>query len=517
MAYTWNFGQRDFKHTPPSGYKALNTYNLPDPTIEDPSKHFNTVIYEGDPGQTNEVTGVGFEPDLVWIKNLDNANSHGMFDQVRGDTKLIYANLTAAEDTISDFSFTSDGFTTDSTDNTYNNSFTYVSWNWEAGTTNVTKEVGALSDDLYDQSDDWSGNGTSDGNTTSGQGWDKAFDNERGSYYKGAYTLGSSSSTFTFDTSNKPTWSNKIEVYFRKYDGTANVNGGSDFTTVSEWTTAGVYVEGWYDISSIAGTSGTLSTITTTDVANNYVSIQSIRLDGKILVDSTVSVADIPSIESTYRANPEAGFSIINYTGTLTAGTVAHGLNATPNFVLAKNREAANDWVVYHSDLSAAHTLYLNGNGVQGSAPTIWPGAHDSDTVNIGDAAVHNATGQEQLMYAWSEVAGYSKFGKYDGTAVANPGPAYVYCGFRPAWVMVKNRDAAEDWFIWDSERDGYNPIYQHLEIYSADVQNATTNDGVIDILSNGFKIRSQYSPNNANTYVFAAFAESPFKYANAR
>ena len=81
---------------------------------------------------------------------------------------------------------------------------------------------------------------------------------------------------------------------------------------------------------------------------------------------------------------------------------------------------------------------------------------------------------------------------------------------------MVKNRDAAENWLIWDNKRDGYNPVYKHFEITPVSAQNATTNDGVIDILSNGFKIKVQYSPNNANTYVFAAFAESPFKYANA-
>ena len=500
-----NFGQRPFAYTPPTGFKALNTYNLPTPTIKDPSKHFNTVIYEGDPGQTNEVTGVGFEPDLVWIKNLDNANNHGLFDQVRGDTKLIYASLTSTEDTISDFSFTSDGFTTDSTDNTYNNSFTYVSWNWDSASTDEVKAAGALNTSLYNQAG-WVA-ATTATNINSGSTLSDIMNGQDGGSFHGGGT-----SPLILEWSSG-TISGNVRLKLRTYGTAAHTYKVAGDATDHSITVPTLSTFDWYDLGNI----DLVEYKGTCPSSGNAAAIEAIELDGKILVDTGQTPTSVPTIETTYRANPEAGFSIINYTGTDTAGTVLHGLNAAPNFVIAKNREAANDWVVYHSDLNSLHTLYLNGNGLQGSDATIWPGEHNSNTVRIGSAGIHNALGQEQLMYAWSEVAGYSKFGKYDGTAVADPGPAYVYCGFRPAWIMVKNRDAAEDWFIWDSKRDGYNPIYQHLEIYSADVQNANTNDGVIDILSNGFKIRSQYSPNNANTYVFAAFAESPFKYANAR
>ena len=403
-------------YTAPSGYKALCTANLPDPTIADGSTAFDTVTYDGTQ-VTRSITGLDFGPDLVWTKSRSNTTGNELYDSVRGAQELLYSNLTDAETTVTNgiSSFNSDGWTMGNRSALNYLGRTYVGWAWDAGSSNTTIAAGSLNSSVYDQSQDWSGNGTSSGTTYSTQGWDKAFNGQYGAYNYGAYTVSGATSTFTFDVNNKPTWSNKIEVYFIKYDGSANVNGGSDFTTVSTWTTPGTPVEGWYDISSIAGTSGTLSSITTSDVGSNYVSINAIRLDGKILVDSTVSVANVPTIATTVRANPSAGFSIVTLTGTGSSASVGHGLNAVPSMVIAKNRNASNDWPVWHSNTSGAtYSLYLNGTAGEGAASAIWPSAPTSSVVNIGSGAVINASGQSTVLYCFAPVEGYSAMGSYD-------------------------------------------------------------------------------------------------------
>ena len=127
-----NFGQRPFAYTPPTGYKKLNTYNLPDSTILDGSQYMNPVLYTGNSG-TQSITGVGFSPDLVWIKNRSNANNHGLWDTVRGYNRGLESNTTNAESypTTNLSSFDADGFTLGSSSNqTNNSSYNYVAWNW---------------------------------------------------------------------------------------------------------------------------------------------------------------------------------------------------------------------------------------------------------------------------------------------------------------------------------------------------------------------------------------------------
>ena len=143
-----NFGQRAFTHTAPSGYKALCTANLPTPTIADGSTVMDVKLYTGN-GSTQSITGLGFSPDLVWIKRRSSAISHALLDSMRGANKVIYSNLTAAEDTYIDTlsSFNSDGFTLDS-DATWGgvnaNSSTYVGWTWDAGSSTVSNTDGSI-------------------------------------------------------------------------------------------------------------------------------------------------------------------------------------------------------------------------------------------------------------------------------------------------------------------------------------------------------------------------------------
>ena len=146
--FTVNFGQKDFAHTPPSGFKALNTVNMPDPTIKKPTDHFNTVLWAGNDSQNRAITGVGFQPDLVWLKSRNHAYWHQLHDAVRGTSSgVLYMNQNHAED--DDYglaSFNSDGFTVmkDANNDAQNdNGKTYVAWNWKAGGSSSTNNDGA--------------------------------------------------------------------------------------------------------------------------------------------------------------------------------------------------------------------------------------------------------------------------------------------------------------------------------------------------------------------------------------
>jgi len=145
-----NFGQRAFAYTAPSGYKALCTQNLPTPTIgattaTQANKYFNPLLYTGT-GSSLDLTGVGFQPDWVWVKGRSNTQSHAIWDSVRGVQKYISSNATAAETTQSTglTSFNSDGFTVGTMSQLNTSAYTYVAWNWKAGGTAVTNSSGTI-------------------------------------------------------------------------------------------------------------------------------------------------------------------------------------------------------------------------------------------------------------------------------------------------------------------------------------------------------------------------------------
>jgi hypothetical protein len=226
------------------------------------------------------------------------------------------------------------------------------------------------------------------------------------------------------------------------------------------------------------------------------------------------------TITSTVSVNQKAGFSVVSYTGT--AGgtqTVGHGLGAAPVFIISKNRtDAGTDWYTATGFLSGwnwnSDYFKLNTTGAKATdgGGTVFPVAPTSAVFTIGDAAT-NGSGKNYIAYCFAEVEGYSKFGSYTGNG-STDGP-FVYCGFRPAWVMVKRTDSADNWNIVDVKRDTGNVADHYL---NADASSAEGIFTIVDILSNGFKARDALSTSvSGGTYIFMAFAESPFKYANAR
>ena len=230
---------------------------------------------------------------------------------------------------------------------------------------------------------------------------------------------------------------------------------------------------------------------------------------------STVSNTD-GSITSNVRANQSAGFSIVTHTGNGTnPSSVGHGLNSAPVFYITKSRDSSTDWVVSTTVIDGTHD-FLDLNNTQAA------GAFDAgiptSSVFYVSGSTTNANGDDYVTYCWSPVSQYSSFGVYTGNG-SNDGP-FVFTGFRPAWLLIKNTIDGTDndyWVLFDTTRSEHNLTDKTL---IANLNNAegTTTHG-IDILSNGFKLRATHTSRNASgdTYIYAAFAEHPFKTARAR
>jgi hypothetical protein len=139
-----NFGQRPFAYTPPTGFKALNTQNLPEPTIKRGNQYFDVSLYTGTGSAQTIVNGGGFQPDLVWQKGRGEVASLRLIDSVRGVDKVIYSNLTnaeATEDGVVD-SFNSNGYTGGGA-NVVTSGFAGVGWQWKASGSTVTNTDGS--------------------------------------------------------------------------------------------------------------------------------------------------------------------------------------------------------------------------------------------------------------------------------------------------------------------------------------------------------------------------------------
>jgi hypothetical protein len=231
------------------------------------------------------------------------------------------------------------------------------------------------------------------------------------------------------------------------------------------------------------------------------------------------------NITSTVRANTTSGFSIVTYTGNGSANqTVGHGLGVAPVFGILKDRDSNSNndqWQIFHTAAGDQYG-YFTTVAFTGTAE-FYPTSGSSTTVTIArgsPAATTNESGDNYVMYLFTPVAGYSAFGSFTGNGNAD-GP-FVFLGFRPAFVMAKLSSATGDWNIVDDNRQTYNDASGN-PVLRANLSNAEedvdTMQGQMDLLSNGFKLRSNNSSLNLNngTIIYAAFAENPFKYSLAR
>jgi hypothetical protein len=222
------------------------------------------------------------------------------------------------------------------------------------------------------------------------------------------------------------------------------------------------------------------------------------------------------SITSTVSANTTSGFSIVTLT-TQASGTatVGHGLGVAPSMYIFKTRVLGESWYTYHTSLGASNFITLNGTGGSTSGPNVWNStAPTSSVFSLGTSWVGSYTA---VVYCFAEVAGYSKFGSYTGNGSAD-GP-FIFTGFKPAFVLIKSSTVASaSWRLWDAKRSTYNVVNSSLfpNLSNAEVSTA---DYAIDFLSNGIKIRAADDGQNysGGTFIYAAFAENPFKYSLAR
>ena len=329
-------------------------------TIKKSNVYFNTTLYTGT-GSSNSITGVGHQPDWVWIKQRNGTENHNLFDAVRTATKRVSSNRNNAEDTQAQqlTAFGTDGFTVGTDNGANQNGQNYVSWNWKAGTTSA-------------------------------------------------------------------------------------ISGGS-------------------------------------------------------ITPTAVSI------------NTTSGFGMYAYTGTGSAGTIAHGLGAVPDALIIKNRDATNSWIVWYNGFNGRTRMVLDSNNASNSnQPYAFNDAVPTSTVvNIGTDTDTNASGNDYIMYVFKNVKGYCKIGTITGNGDVH-GP-FIYTGFKPNFVMTKKIGGTGDWLIRNPNRD-FNGQWRDLYANSTYAETAPDANTESDIYSNGFKLRMSHSNHNENgaTYMFMAFAKEP-------
>jgi hypothetical protein len=221
------------------------------------------------------------------------------------------------------------------------------------------------------------------------------------------------------------------------------------------------------------------------------------------------SATGIGSIDSTGSVNDTAGFSIVSYTGTGSAGTIKHGLSSKPSMIIFKNLSAGRSWMVYHQSLGATKFLYLDATDSEGTDSGFFNDTEPTSSVfSVGTANNTNYNGEAIIAYCFAEKQGYSKFGSYVGNG--NADGTFVYTGFKVAMIICKNTGAAEDWIIKDNTRDIDNPVD---DVLYPNGDYAEDDGATVDFLSNGFKCRTTAANTNqsGNTFIYMAFAENPF------
>ena len=361
--------------------------------------------------------------------------------------------------------------------------------------------AGSLNSSLYNQDENWS---TTSGVTTPAN----AFDGDLST----GGVVASSGSAVTITTSSFT--ATRIRFY-------KNGNNDASLTTITvnganynfpQQSTA----TGWVEVD--LGSSTTVTTFTSTWYGSY--TLYAVEVDGKILVDTSVTLADVPEITSTVRVNRSAGFSIVSYTGTGVNASFAHDLNAAPQWILVKRRDStAQNWAAYHQSIVGMSAGYLHfnlANAFNTGYTAVWNSTDPtSSVVSIGTDPEVNASGGTYIAYCWTPVEGYSAFGSYAGNGISD-GP-FVYTGFRPRWLFVKSSTSAHGWLMVDAARNTYNYVDNYVYANS----NGAENNNVADLftfMANGIKVGNSSATNASGaTFIYAAFAEHPFKTARAR
>ena len=474
-------------------------------TINDPSAHFQTATYTGT-GSSNAITNDGnsnLRPDWLWIKKRSggSARAHQLYDSNRGPTKLIHSNTDGAESTSSTglSTFNTDGFTVVSDDGANGNGHPYVGWQWAAGgaTPSKTYRVVVVSD---------GGNKYRFRNSTN-----------TATFAQSAVTLElQSGGTYTFDLSDS-----SVDGHPMKFSTTSNGThgGGTVYSTGVTYkldgstVTESAYVSGF----NAATTRQIILNVQNTTTLYYFCHYHS-GMGGQADQNATFGSTNFDgSILSRSSENTTSGFSIVRWTGNGTAGaTIGHGLGAVPHLMIVKKRSGSDSWAVYHHKISAdpkTDYINLNGDGARTDSVDRWNDTTPTSTVaTLGDAGAVNGSGATYVGYFFCEKQGYSKFGNYNGNNIADG--TFVYTGFKPAFIILKNTERTQNWRMYDNKRPGINLTDRSLRPNGT---HAEQTNNQIDILSNGFKFRSNDGDSNGydENHIFWAFAEHPLVASN--
>jgi hypothetical protein len=267
----------------------------------------------------------------------------------------------------------------------------------------------------------------------------------------------------------------------------------------------------WYD--SVRGATKRIKSNSADAETTQSTALTSFNSDGfSIGAGGDVNTSSASMAVWNWKETADAGFDIVSYTGNGSARTLSHSLSAIPKMIIVKNLTSATSWHVYHNSIGATKYLQLNSTNAEGTASSVWNDtAPTSSVFSIGSGDGTNKNTDNIIAYLFAEKQGFSKFSSYIGNG--NADGTFVYTGFKPAFVMVRNTvNNSRNWTIIDNKRNPFNPedewLYANASDSTFDASSFPT-----DFVSNGFKIRNtgSYFNTSGENYIYMAFAENPF------
>ena len=526
----------------------------PDTTTPTLADSFNVKTYTGN-GGTQTITGIGFNPSLIWMKRRNSAQEHALVNSVSGVEKLLYSDLHDGEQTTTNgvSSFNADGWTMGANGLMNNNTNTYVAWAWKAEDNEPTihfnpqKAVYKFNSGVTDEVGSY--NGTASNVTyTTGKFGNSIVSNGSDSEVALGFSAPSTKQSYSFWL--YPTANSGIDVILQTggqyeiayesgklYVMTGGSNRGSGVAiTQDEWSH-------WVFTYNGSGThkiykNGSLAETITSQTPSSFGTIKLFstpygswgpyagRMDQLRIFTTLLGASEVTALyneitsnnsstthgspaASIVSANTNAGFSIVEYEGDgVTTKKIPHGLGGTPEMIFHKRLDGNGGWVVNHANMTSGYEAYLHLNSAQtnsmggdGGMPN---GTQNATTLGfqVGSSSVDNVNkdGYKYIAYCWRSIAGYSKFGAYNGSGSA----VSVDTGFQADWVMIKRIDSSGAWNIFDSVRGGDRRLY-------ADTDTAETDESsdYVTFDSDGFNVTVTSNADlntSGGTFIYAAF-----------